>query len=106
MIYYVIRHKKTGELMPLVKTRGGYSHWNPDNLDMPKKIFFNIPRILESKRQASQCIAQWFSCQNGRNRYCQDFDGNYDSFVDFKPDNRKKEDLEVVEVNIIIKEKE
>lgn len=103
MRYYVIRHKKTGDLMPEVKTRGGYSHWNPNNPNMPK-IFWGVPRLLDTRRRAAKCIIQWFVNQNGRRHFAQSYGGEYDEIIDFKPDGRKKDDLEIIEVDIILRE--
>lgn len=104
MIYYAIRHIRTGELMPEVRTRGGYSHWNPDNSNMPIKIFFGHPRLFETRKRAIRCISQWVSCQNGRRHFNQNyFTGECDDSIDIKLDGRKKEDLEVVKVVVIVK---
>lgn len=104
MIYYAIRHIRTDELMPEVLTNGGYSHWNPDNPDMPLKIFTGCPRLFLSRRKAVKCIIQWFVNQNGRRSFMQhSYTGEYDDITEFKPDGRKKEDLEVVEVEVIVK---
>jgi hypothetical protein len=103
MTFYCIRHIKSGELFPEVKTRGGYSHWNPDNPDMPIKIFKGVPRLFESSKRAKKCIVEWFACQNGRRSGYQTSSGEWDDIVDTKEDGRKKEDLEVVEIQLVIK---
>lgn len=105
MIYYAIRHKSFQKLMPEVKTRGGYSHWNPDNPEMPNHIFNNHPRLFETKNRASSSITQWFIHQNGRRYYRQSGQYGEDSEEEIKTksDGRTKEDLEVVEVELVIK---
>jgi len=102
MIYYAIRHKASQSIMPLAKRNRGYSHWNPGNGKPEVKIFTSIPRLLESEKQAKKCISMWFSFPNGKQSSYQTYDGEWDDIIDFKPDNRKKEDLEIVEVEVKI----
>lgn len=102
MIFYVIRHKASGELMPQCK-RSGYSNWNPDKGLVPNTSL-GVPRLLDSRRKAARCIVQWNSMPNAHNRYYVgsfDDDGGYD--IEVKPDGRKKEDLEIVEVELVFK---
>jgi hypothetical protein len=97
---FIIKHKKTGLFMPEVRTKGGYSHWNPDNPKMPD-IFRDVPRLFMTEKRAKQCIVQWFVCQNGRRSMHQSRDGEWDDIVDIKLDGRTKEDLEVIKVEIM-----
>lgn len=100
-ILYVIRHKESNTLMPLMKRGRGYSHWNPSNPNAHKiTVELNIPRFLSSRKQAKRVIDMWFSWPNGKTSGYQSRDGEWDDTVDTKTDNRKKEDLEVVEVRI------
>lgn len=103
MIYYAIRHKATGELMPELKRRG-YSFWNPTTNSIPDTIT-GCPRLLKSQKQAERCIVQWACLPNARERQYQS--GFYGDEIDIelttKPDGRKKEDLEIIQVNIKIK---
>jgi hypothetical protein len=101
LTFYAIRHVKTDKLFPEVKTRGGYSHWNPDNSKMPN-IFKDVPRLFKTRKTAQKCIIEWFACQNGRRMLMQSNDGEYDDIVNTKEDGRKKEDLEVVEVMVSV----
>jgi hypothetical protein len=101
--FYFIRHKETKQIMPLAKRNRGYSHWNPSSDGiLPSKMFLGVPRLLESKEQAKKCISLWFACQNGRRSMHQSsYTGEWDDIVDFKVDNRKKEDLEIIKIRII-----
>lgn len=92
--------------MPEVKTNGGYSHWNPSNPNMPHDIFTGAPRLFPMRRKAARCIVQWFVNQNGRRSYHQSgqYGEDFDEIIDIKEDGRKKEDLEVIEVELLIKE--
>jgi hypothetical protein len=95
-IYYLIRHKATQEIMPQMKKGRGYTHWNPGNKDAPElKGNAGIPRLIDTRRKAAACINQWVANPNASN----DMDGD----IQIKLDNRKKEDLEVVEVELVIK---
>ena len=98
MICYAIRHKESGELMPEVKRRG-YSHWNPKTGKLPDTII-GTPRLLASRGSAVRCITQWAYMPNARNTY--DHDG--EACIDIKEDGRTKDDLEVVEINLEIRE--
>lgn len=96
MTYYVIRHKLSGQLMPLMLRGRGYSHWNPN---INKTVFSElpVPRLLNSRKQAERVISGWYNCPNSRN----DTDGD----MCLGPmDNRRKEDLEIIKVFIRVKQ--
>lgn len=106
MIYYAIRHKATQELMPQLARGKGYSHWNPA-VTPTTEVFkgaklVGVPRLVPSLRTARQIINQWNSTPNGRYTSHQSSAGDYDEVLDIKPDGRKKEDLEVIEVEILV----
>lgn len=98
MTLYAIRHKETGLFMPLLKRNRGYSHWNPPEL--LKNIDTGVPRLLTTRKKAQQCISQWFTFPNGKRGVSQSHDGEWDDIVDFKPDGRKKEDLEIIQLEL------
>lgn len=106
MIYYMIRHKATGEFMPELRRTRGYSHWNPAKFDttehIDKKKLLGVPRLFHSRKRAINCIAQWNSMPNSKAYGHQRYDGEWDDGIDCKPDGRSKDDLEVVEVSIEI----
>lgn len=105
MIYYMIRHKATGEFMPELKKTRGYSHWNPGKVDtietLGKKVL-GVPRLFASRKKALGTIAQWNAMPNARWHTTTSYFGEQDETVDCKPDGRTKDDLEVVKVNIEI----
>lgn len=100
----MIRHKATGEFMPELRRGKGYSWWNPGvtpTLEVfQKKKLAGTPRLFPSRRTAHRAIVQWNAMPNSRWHRTVSFEGWEDEAVDIKPDNRKKEDLEIVEVNI------
>lgn len=104
MIYYMIRHKSTGEFMPELERGRGYSHWNPAveataHRFMQRKLT-GCPRLLSSRGKAARCIAAWNAFPNSYNGFSRDpIDDDYN--IQFKDDGRKKEDLEIVEVVIL-----
>lgn len=102
MIFYAIRHKATGELMPQGKKNRGYSHWNPSS---PEKFTeaLPIPRLLATEKKAKGCITQWLAMPNAKQSYTISYEGHEDDSLVTKPDGRKKEDLEVVQINIKVK---
>lgn len=106
MIYFLIRHKATGEYMPQLERGRGYSHWNPaaiatTEVFRPRKLL-GVPRLLPSRRVAARCIVQWDLNPNSYMGQKSGYDD--DLIVEFKDDGRKKEDLEIVEVDIVAKE--
>lgn len=103
MIYYMIRHITTGEFMPELRRGKGYTHWNPAKVDTAenlKRKLIGTPRLFPSRKVATRCIVQWYSMPNSKEKSSQNFYGEVDIFTTSTPDGRKKEDLEVVEVNI------
>ena len=105
MTYYVIRHKATGELMPQSRRDRGYSHWNPNNPEHEFGLRLGVPRLIDTRRRAVRCIYAWAANPNGRRSLSAPsyYTGEQDDIVDIKPDGRKAEDLEVVEVEIHLK---
>ena len=110
MIFYAIRHKATGDLMPELTGGRGYSHWNPTNketYDDLRRILTGTPRLLSSRRKALMCIAQWFSLPNGieKRSYNSGYYGDEeDVIIQTTPDGRSKDDLEVVEIHLEVVE--
>lgn len=102
MIYYMIRHKASGEFMPQTERNRGYTHWNPSTPDtsLSEKRLTGTPRLLPSLRKARKVISQWYHMPNAFNNFRGSYLGDDEAIVDIKPDGRKKEDLEVVEVDI------
>ena len=103
MIYYMVRHKATGEFMPeLVRT--GYSFWNP-NVEPADKTFqkrklTGCPRLFHSHKSAYRSIVQWNCMPNAKRVSHISYFGEEVDDISTKPDGRSKTDLEVVKVNI------
>lgn len=57
MKLYVIRHKKTGRLMPLASSNRGYTYWDPYDSESLVRME-NVPRLL-SLRAAKGAVAAW-----------------------------------------------
>jgi hypothetical protein len=107
MIYWVIRHKATGELMPQAKRDRGYSNWNPSNPDREFKASIGVPRLIDTRRRAVRIVASWVSFPNGHTYSHRDWESGYTEYdVDFKDDGRKKDDLEIVQVDLVLMENE
>lgn len=105
MIYYAIRHKKTGKLMPQARRDRGYSHWNPDTKEGEMFSSIGVPRLIDTRRKAAKCIEMWVALPNGKRSIITSYHGEQDDIVDFKPDGRKKDDLEIIEVYLQMGEK-
>lgn len=104
MIYYLIRHKASGEFMPQAKKSRGYSHWNPSNVNghgMQQAL--PIPRLIDTRRKAAKCIKEWVCNPNAKHTFTVSYEGHEDDSLDIKPDGRTKNDLEVVEVELVIR---
>lgn len=107
MIYYIIHHIATGEIMPELERGRGYTHWNPGKIPTtevfrPRKLK-GVPRLFPSRRTAARAIAAWNAYPNSYNGYTRSpVDDDYELQIG-KDDGRKKEDLEVIEVDIVLK---
>lgn len=101
--YFLIRHKQSGEYMPQAKKNRGYTHWNPSNQTNPFTAALPFPRLLASKKMAIRCIAQWVSMPNAKHSFSTSSEGHEDDSLDTKDDGRTKEDLEIVEVQLVLK---
>jgi hypothetical protein len=98
MKFYMIRHKRTGEFMPLLR-RHGYIFWNPDHpstVDM-SEMMTGVPRMLPSERTARQCIARWVSSHN---QAVAKKEASHSGIM-LSTDGRKKDDLEIVVADMI-----
>jgi len=101
MIFYMIRHKASGEFMPQGKRNRGYSHWNPSNQTEP---FYGelkgVPRLIDTEKRAKRIIAMWSANPNAQSFMSSNWMMNDELEYRTKPDGRTKDDLEVVEVRI------
>lgn len=99
----MVRHKATSEYMPQLKKGRGYTFWNPSKVDTREILghkLLGVPRLFPSRRSAHCTIVQWNSMPNARWHSSTSYYGEQDDDVDTKPDDRSKNDLEIVEVNI------
>ena len=101
MIVYAIRHKRTGEYMPLMHRNKGYSHWNPDRPEVKVNQVTKVIRLVESEAHAKNIIKAWFCMPNAHQTYIQSYDGDYFDDMEFKEDGRQKEDLEIVAFKLV-----
>jgi hypothetical protein len=99
-VYYVIRHKATGEIMPQAQRNRGYSHWNPSKNNQFNQAL-DVPRLLSSRRKAHNCIRAWSANPNARQSSYQTYYGEWNDDLVIKDDGRKIEDLEVVKLILI-----
>lgn len=99
MIYYILRHKQSGKVMPQMKTGKGYSYWLYDN------IFDNhlpIPRLFASEKQAKKAVVEW---AKGVYKWVDVVSSDGPLFLpDQKrklfPQGRSKDDIEIIPVLI------
>jgi hypothetical protein len=105
MIYHLIRHKATGEFMPELERGRGYSHWNPAVEPTERRFrqrkLTGCPRLFSSRAKAIRSIAAWNAYPNSYMGFRAGPFNTDDYEIQIKDDNRKKEDLEVVEVVIL-----
>ncbi len=104
MTFYVIRHKTTQELMPQSIRKSGYTHWNPSVKETSRDYFLNVPRLFYEKRKASLAASQWFHNPNLARRPNDDNPKNFNLELRIKNDGRKKDDIEIIEVELVLKE--
>lgn len=100
MIYYMIRHKASGEFMPQGKRDRGYSHWNPSTEHEFKKAL-SVPRLINTRRTAARVISMWAAMPNSEFHGSQTWEGEWEDDIRTTADGRTKDDLEVVEVCIV-----
>jgi hypothetical protein len=104
--FYVIRHKASGEVMPLIRRGRGYSWWNPAvKQESHPPFMIGIPRLFANQRNATKAIEQWLVFPNGRRKGYQDSTGDWDEIVVSKDDGRKKSDLDIIKVRLLKVEK-
>lgn len=95
LLFFVIRHRATLKLMPLMKRGRGYSHWNPGRPD-GEKVYAetNTPRLLTSRKQAENVIKMWVKFPNAHTHITEStWMGDGDEVLDWKEDGRSADDL-------------
>lgn len=58
MQFYVLRHVRTGKVMPQSSGRGGYSYWQPEHRDSFGNAT-DTPRLFTSEASANRARSQW-----------------------------------------------
>lgn len=104
MRYYLIRHKASGEFMPELRRTRGYSHWNPAKVDTVQNLGSKVigtPRLFPTRKMAHNSINQWNANPNAYNGPKGNGFGYDDYGFNINPDGRSKDDLEIVEVDIV-----
>lgn len=94
--YFAIKHRTEGFL---AHPRGRGRH-KLSNTQMDPG-FTGVPRLFTTRRGASIALTAWVK---GHHSYCvsHDWEGGYDDFyVGVKDVGRKREDMEIVEVEIV-----
>lgn len=104
MIYYLIRHKATGEFMPQLERGRGYSHWNParhkTEEHFGRRKLLGVPRLFATRGSAHRSIVQWNAVPNSYHGY-RSGPFNVDELeIKIEDDGRSKDDLEIVEVDL------
>jgi len=102
-IVFVIRHKATGKFMPLFRRNKGYSHWNPSNTEKKAHQETNHIRVFSNLVAAKIAYRSWFITQNAEFAGYTTTDGEDDYTTIDKKDDRKQEDIEIVEAELVIK---
>jgi hypothetical protein len=94
MKLYAIRHKATGQYMPLFRGGKGYTHWNPGRTDNVKYIApeVGIPRLINGWQKAIRVAKYWAREPNLGRSFTYPDDGQLRS----KDDGRKLEDIELI----------
>jgi hypothetical protein len=100
-VYYAIRHKPTGRLMP--ETTGGYSLWDPSYLNTAYP-----PRLFITQRAAKNSLTCWLQ---GRWSIVTDIESegweypSYTVVIGVQPTRvpgRHRDDVEVIPVHLTI----
>lgn len=102
MMFYMIRDRESGKLMPEYKSGKGYSYWlYDDQIENQKKT----PRLLDSEAQADKVIVEWakgiFIWEDVKHNPNNMFEAYlHDPKRVMKPIGRRKDMLEVVPIEI------
>jgi hypothetical protein len=109
MKVWSIRHKPTGAWMPSRMYRsGGWSYWNPGYAHPEygvEKPFDQNPRIFFTLQSARNSLTAWMQGQwESRQVTTVDWEGIPDGYDDLTtnepPVERKREDMEIVELEL------
>lgn len=105
MLYYLVRHKSSGEFMPELRRGRGYSHWNPGKYvtaeHLGRRKLIGVPRLFPNRGSAHRSIVQWNALPNSYAGYRSGAFNTEEFDIQIDNDGRTKEDLEIVEVDII-----
>ena len=96
---YVIRHKASGEYMPLYRRGKGYSHWHPGSSNIVAAENMGIPRILKSRKQAIKVARLWASQPNLEMKFRGTIHGD-ETYLGSTKDDRKLEDIEILPIEL------
>lgn len=102
MLYYVIQHVATGQLMPEMKRSRGYTHWNPNNPEV-KRLFNKLetPRLFTKSVDAHRAANYWARMPNQYSH----FDGfNEEHYTGVKEDGRKRTDIVIRVLHVTLGE--
>ena len=91
MPLYILRHKPTNHIMPILRRNKGYTYWNPDN---PREV--GTPRLFSNKTAAINAVRWW---EEGQFYYSYDMDG--DPTLRYRKVEGRKGMLEIVEVKLV-----
>ena len=96
MKFCAVRHKKTKEILPSTKYGKGSPFWNPTTNTTPRESI-PVPRLFPNILSAKGFISAW---ARGTYRY----DKKQHILIVENRDGRRKEDLEIIFVNIEVVE--
>ena len=101
--YFIIRYKATNQITPQLRDRG-YTYWNPSSsnpMNNLERKNLNTPRLFETYDRAYRAIVQWNSLPNARPVVNLSYSGSESDSIDYTPDGRTKDDLEIVKVRLV-----
>ncbi len=97
MIYYGIRHKPSGKLLPQIRRKRGNTHSEPEALKNA------VPRLFRKASSAKIALTYWLQgiwVQEFSSSYFEppEYDGNSPK----KVESRKREEMEIVPIRVSI----
>lgn len=99
-VYWVIRHKPTGALMPQKMFKGGrgFTSWDPTKTQRGQS---QAPRLFDSRRLANNARNRWLEGYYMWQNYGEPWEG--DAHLDaVKVPGRNAEDVEVVPLLLMV----
>ena len=97
MNYWAIQHIPTGNFLPEISYRAGYTWTEPEPANVKQ------PRLFKSQKNANLALKAWLA---GKYVNSWDYEGEWDGIDILPKPHRRPEDMRIVEIELKMKETE